>query len=116
MFHVPEFGQGYVEHFADGWDGIVAAAARNSPDATHDSDGLQYFALEAYAFDVVAPGVGCPGSSSPPKEESSSAAVPASTSTVSSAAAAAASTPPATTTAAAAASATDIPAVSVLVW
>ena len=48
---------------------MVEAAAGNSVNSTHDSDGLQYFALEAYAFDVIEPGVGCPGEVSGGKAE-----------------------------------------------
>lgn len=61
MYHLPEIGQGHIGHFAEGYEGILEAAASGSPNVTRDSDGLQYFALEAYAYDIIAPGVGCPG-------------------------------------------------------
>lgn len=61
LYHLPAFGQGYVDHYAEGWDGIIEQAAENSPNSTHDSDGLQYFALESYAHDLIYPGMGCPG-------------------------------------------------------
>ncbi|KAF7189735.1 Major allergen Asp f 2 [Pseudocercospora fuligena] len=80
LYHVPAFGQGYIDHYAEGYEGIIEAAANGSPNTTHDSDGLQYFALEAYAYDIIAPGVGCPGPSGPPNPETSSS-VPAATAT-----------------------------------
>lgn len=78
MYHLPEIGQGHIGHFAEGYEGILEAAASGSPNVTRDSDGLQYFALEAYAYDIIAPGVGCPGPSGPPSSptSSSSAAAP----------------------------------------
>lgn len=86
MYHLPEIGQGHIDHFAEGYEGILEAAASGSPNVTRDSDGLQYFALEAYAYDIIAPGVGCPGPSGPPSSPTSS----------SSSSAAAAATPTAT--------------------
>lgn len=86
MYHLPEIGQGHIDHFAEGYEGILEAAASGSPNVTRDSDGLQYFALEAYAYDIIAPGVGCPGPSGPPSSPTSS----------SSSAAAAPTTPTAT--------------------
>lgn len=59
LYHVPAFGHELIEHYSEGYDGIVANA--NNAKAVIDSDGLQYFALEAYAHDLVVPGVGCPG-------------------------------------------------------
>ncbi|CAK1354234.1 Major allergen Asp f 2 [Cercospora beticola] len=117
MYHLPEIGQGYIDHYAEGYEGIIEAAASNSPNTTRDSDGLQYFALEAYAYDIIAPGEGCPGPSGPPNTSSSSAAAPAATSSAASMTSSAATT--ATSTAAAAASTgsadsadsdTDVPA------
>lgn len=92
VYHVPAFGQGYVDHYSEGYEGIIVSAAKNNPNATHDSDGLQYFALEAYAYDVIAPGVGCPGPGGPPRPSSSTAAAaPATSSTTASSTVAAAS-------------------------
>ncbi|SMR53314.1 unnamed protein product [Zymoseptoria tritici ST99CH_3D1] len=70
LYHMPAYGaNGYIDHYAEGWAGIVTAAKEGSPNSTHDSDGLQFFALEAYAYDVIYPGVGCPGSNAPVTEE-----------------------------------------------
>jgi len=58
---MPPIGQNWVDHFADGYDEVIELAASNKSVSTRDSETLQYFALEAYAFDIVVPGVGCPG-------------------------------------------------------
>ena len=61
LFHLPPIGYGYIEHFADGYEEIVTAAANGNADITHDTDALQYFALDAWAYDIANPGEGCPG-------------------------------------------------------
>ncbi|KAJ0417925.1 antigen 1 [Aspergillus carlsbadensis] len=61
LYHMPAIGQGLVEHYADGYEGVLELAAGNKTEAVHDSETLQYFALEVYAYDVVVPGVGCVG-------------------------------------------------------
>lgn len=117
MYHLPEIGQGHIDHFAEGYEGILEAAASGSPNVTRDSDGLQYFALEAYAYDIIAPGVGCPGPSGPPSSptsssSSSSAAAPTTpTATASTTASTNGPTTASTSTPAAAAD-TSIPDVS----
>lgn len=72
LYHVPAFGQGYIDHYAEGYEGIIDAAASGSPNTTRDSDGLQYFALDSFAYDIIAPGEGCPGPSGPPMDSSTS--------------------------------------------
>ncbi|KAL4804430.1 putative peptidase domain-containing protein [Aspergillus unguis] len=61
LYHMPAFGQGLVEHYADGYEEVRELAEGNRTEAVHDSETLQYFALEAYAYDVAVPGVGCVG-------------------------------------------------------
>ncbi|KAL2870393.1 major allergen Asp F2 [Aspergillus lucknowensis] len=61
LYHMPAIGQGLVEHYADGYDGVLELAGGNRTEAVHDSETLQYFALEVYAYDVVVPGIGCVG-------------------------------------------------------
>lgn len=61
LFHMPAIGQSWVDHFAEGYEEVVELAAANGSLATRNSETLQYFALEVYAFDVVVPGVGCLG-------------------------------------------------------
>lgn len=81
LYHVPAFGQGYIDHYAEGYEEIIEAAKANSPNSTHDSDGLTYFALEAYAHDIINPGAGCPGPAGDLPSTSSSAASSSATST-----------------------------------
>ncbi|KAL2444585.1 Major allergen Asp f 2 [Exophiala dermatitidis] len=61
LYHMPAVGKEYIEHFATDHDSVIDLAASNETSSTHDSDTLQYFALEAYAHDIAIPGVGCPG-------------------------------------------------------
>lgn len=61
LFHVPSIGQNYIDHFADGHEEVIDQAKKNATLSTHDSESLQYFALEVYAHDVAVPGIGCPG-------------------------------------------------------
>ena len=103
---MPAFGEGYVEHFTEDYAGALEQAKTNATYATHDSDVLQYFALEVYAYDIAVPGVGCPGTFT----EVTSHAEPTSASTVAHTHLAETPTPTATTYDAA--SVVDIPAVS----
>ena len=61
LYHMPAFGDGLVEHFTEGYTEVLALGADNATFAIRDSDVLQYFALDVYAFDIILPGVGCPG-------------------------------------------------------
>lgn len=61
LYHMPTFGQNWIDHFADGYEEVVDLATENATLSTHDSETLQYFALEVYAYDIVIPGEGCPG-------------------------------------------------------
>ncbi|CAG8888566.1 unnamed protein product [Penicillium egyptiacum] len=61
LYHVSAIGQNWIDHFADGYEEVVDLAKTNATLTTRDSETLQYFALEAYAFDIAVPGVGCPG-------------------------------------------------------
>ncbi|KAF2797479.1 zincin [Melanomma pulvis-pyrius CBS 109.77] len=61
LFHVPKIGEGAVEHYAGEYDEVIDLAQTHSDEAVKNSDTLQYFALEAYAFDIAVPGEGCAG-------------------------------------------------------
>jgi hypothetical protein len=63
--HLPAIGRGYIEHYTSSYAEVLEAAANNSPNATRDTDGLQSFAFEAYAYDIAVPGVGCAGTANP---------------------------------------------------
>ncbi|OJD09891.1 hypothetical protein AJ78_08874, partial [Emergomyces pasteurianus Ep9510] len=61
LFHMPAIGEGHVDHFADSYADVMELAAHNGTFATRDSNTLQYFVAEVYAFDIAVPQVGCPG-------------------------------------------------------
>ncbi|KAF2655623.1 putative GPI-anchored protein [Lophiostoma macrostomum CBS 122681] len=61
LFHIPKVGEGAVEHYAEEHDECLELAETNPEEAVRNSDTLQYFALEVYAFDVAVPGEGCAG-------------------------------------------------------
>lgn len=88
LYHMPAIGYGYIEHYIETYDDALTFAQNGSTTNTHDSDVLQYFALDAYAYDIALPGSGCSGESS----SSESSAAP------SSAAPAVSTTPSATPT------------------
>ena len=100
---MPAFGEDHVEHFAEDYAGALELARTNATFATHDSDILQYFALEVYAYDITIPGVGCPGT------------VPMEGATTSSMSGTPAAATPTPTVADAASATSDVPAVSKLV-
>jgi hypothetical protein len=88
---VPAISEGIVEHYAEDYAGVLELAETNSTYAVRDTDALQYFAIDAWAYDIANPGVGCTGEL---EEVVSSATAAAATPTA---------TPAATTAAAAAA-------------
>ncbi|KAK5957562.1 Prenylated Rab acceptor protein 1 [Knufia fluminis] len=61
LYHMPAFGYGHIEHVVETYDDVIEFAKNNTETNVHDSDVLQYFALDAYAYDIAVPGVGCPG-------------------------------------------------------
>ncbi|KAF2114281.1 putative peptidase family-domain-containing protein [Lophiotrema nucula] len=62
LYHVPKVGgYGIVEHYAGEYDECLDLAKTNPEEAVRNSDSLQYFALEVYAYDIAIPGEGCPG-------------------------------------------------------
>ncbi len=70
LYHMPAFGENHVEHYAEDYQGVRDMAQHNATWSTSDSDALQYFALEVYAYDIAVPGVGCPGPSNATAEGS----------------------------------------------
>lgn len=78
LYHLPSIGEGHVEHFSESYAEVLELARNNASYAVHDSDSLQYFALEVYAYDIAVPGVGCPG----PTAAHSSSATSSPTSTM----------------------------------
>lgn len=66
LLHVPNISEGKVEHFSEGYAGALALAKEEPELSGFDSDVLQYFAIDVWAYDIAAPGVGCTGE---PEEE-----------------------------------------------
>lgn len=52
LLHIPKIGEGVVEHYAEDYAAVVELAKTGSSLAVRDSEALQLFALEAYAYDV----------------------------------------------------------------
>jgi hypothetical protein len=63
VLHVPQISEGIVEHFAEDYEGVLELAKTEPEKSAIDSDTLQYFAIDVYAHDIAAPGVGCTGES-----------------------------------------------------
>lgn len=61
LYHMPAFGDEFVGHYAETYAEALELGATNGSFAVRDSDILQYFALDVYAYDIIVPGVGCPG-------------------------------------------------------
>ncbi|KAK1585592.1 putative peptidase family-domain-containing protein [Colletotrichum navitas] len=61
VLHVPLISEGVVEHYAEDYAEALALAKNNATYAVVDSDALQYFAIDVWAYDIAAPGVGCSG-------------------------------------------------------
>ncbi|PVH95413.1 zincin, partial [Periconia macrospinosa] len=96
LLHVPKVGEGIVEHYAGEYDEVLELAESNPAEAVRNSDTLQYFALEAYAYDIALPGEGCAGKFKV-SSSSSAAAAPSASASASSATPAPASTTPSAT-------------------
>ena len=69
LLHVPKVGEGVVEHYAGEYDECLELAENHPEEAVRNSDTLQYFALEAYAYDIAVPGEGCAGKWTPTSSE-----------------------------------------------
>jgi hypothetical protein len=67
VLHVPQISQGIVDHFTEDYAGALHQAEEHPELSGIDSDVLQYFAVDVYAYDIAAPGVGCTGEA--PEEE-----------------------------------------------
>ncbi|KAL3952432.1 hypothetical protein ACCO45_012375 [Purpureocillium lilacinum] len=79
LLHVPTISEGIVDHFAEDYAGILELAKTKSDKSGIDSNALQYFAIDVWAYDIAAPGIGCTGK--PQSSKASSASTPAPTST-----------------------------------
>lgn len=61
VFHVPKISEGTVDHLAGEYDEVIELAKTDPASSARDIHTLQYFAIDAYAYDIAAPGVGCTG-------------------------------------------------------
>jgi hypothetical protein len=61
LYHLPAIGEDTVGHHAEEHSECLTLAQEHPEKAVKNSDTLQYFALEAYAFDIAVPGEGCAG-------------------------------------------------------
>ena len=64
VLHVPMISEGAVGHFAEDYGGVLELAKTKPERSVRDSETLQLFALEVWAMEVAAPGVGCLGEGS----------------------------------------------------
>ncbi|KAJ6443566.1 major allergen Asp f 2-like protein [Purpureocillium lavendulum] len=81
LFHVPTISEGIVDHFADDYPGVLELAKSKPDKSGVDSDTLQYFAIDVWAYDMAAPGVGCTGKAQTSGAPSKPASTPTATST-----------------------------------
>lgn len=61
VLHVPTINEEVVDHFADDYAEVIALAKSDPSKSVKDSEALQYFAIDVWAYDIAAPGVGCTG-------------------------------------------------------
>ena len=61
IFHVPRISEEVVDHYAEDYTDVIELAQNNPELSVKDSDTLQYFAIDVYAYDIAAPGIGCSG-------------------------------------------------------
>lgn len=61
LFHINRIGEGVIKHYTHGQPETLAlASSDNFTLAATNTDSLISFASEAYAFDIINPGIGCP--------------------------------------------------------
>lgn len=81
LIHVPSITYNHIDHAADSLGGVLELAAKNDSMAVWNQNTYQFYALDAYAYDVVWPGKSCV-TANPPQEEGTHSAPVAVTSTV----------------------------------
>lgn len=69
MLHLPSISEEVVDHFTEGYAGLLEQAQEEPEKSAIDSDALQYFAIDVYAYDIAAPGEGCTGDEEDEDEE-----------------------------------------------
>lgn len=61
ILHVPDISENIVDHYAEDYNDALRQAKEEPEKSGRDSDVLQLFAVDAWAYDIAAPGVGCTG-------------------------------------------------------
>lgn len=61
LLHVPTISEKVVDHYADDYTSVLELAKKDPSKSAIDSNALQYFAIDVWAYDIAAPGVGCTG-------------------------------------------------------
>lgn len=69
VLHVPSISEEVVDHFTGDYEGLLEQAKEEPEKSAIDSDALQYFAIDVYAYDIAAPGKGCTGDEEEEEEE-----------------------------------------------
>lgn len=60
LYHLNKIGEGVIKHYTHGKsEALELASSENYSLAATNTDSLLLFANEAYAFDIINPGVGC---------------------------------------------------------
>lgn len=50
-----------MDEYAEDYEAVIELTKTHSNSSVVNSDTLQYFAIDVYANDIAAPGVGCHG-------------------------------------------------------
>jgi len=58
---MPRVSEGVVDDFTEDYEAVLALAKTDPAKSSIDSDTLQYFAIDVYAYNVATPGLGCSG-------------------------------------------------------
>ncbi|KJZ72213.1 hypothetical protein HIM_08355 [Hirsutella minnesotensis 3608] len=77
VLHVPTISEELVEHHTEDYAGVIKLAKQEPSKSGYDSNTLQYFAMDVWAYERAAPGVGCTGRT--PKAKPTSIPSPVST-------------------------------------
>lgn len=74
VLHIPAISEEIVDHYAEDYADALRQAKEEPEKSGHDSDVLQMFAVDAWAYDIAAPGIGCTGEMEEEEEAESEAA------------------------------------------
>lgn len=86
ILHVPIISEEVVDHYAEDYAEVLELSQEDPSKSGIDSDTLQFFAIDVWAYDIAAPGIGCSGEleegsdDSSPSVTATESAVPSATS------------------------------------